>query len=244
MHEDILEDLGLTRNESLVYLSLLKLGKSKSGKIVKKAGISSGKIYETLNKLISKGLVKTVTENGVKQFIANNPEMLLSYLKDKQNSLKDKEKELEKLIPSFNSLKIREDNLEMVSLVRGLKGVSAVVYQTLEKSESPFYIMGVRSSKEERYNNFWMNWHRERVKLGKNAKLLFSDKKTEYWNFFKKLKYTQVKELTHISQSAIMIIGNQTFIFSYEKEITCIQITSEAITNSLLNFFNDLWKIA
>ena len=54
VYEGLLKACGLTQNESLVYLSLLKIGKATSSKVVKEANISGGKIYETLEKLIQK----------------------------------------------------------------------------------------------------------------------------------------------------------------------------------------------
>jgi sugar-specific transcriptional regulator TrmB len=244
MHEKLLEDIGLTKNESLIYLALLKISKSKSGEIIKEAKISGGKIYETLNKLIEKGLVKVIIENGVKHFIANNPKTLLNYLKEKEENLKAKEVELEKLIPSFENLISINTNNELVSLVKGFRGTSVIIYESLEKTKDSISIMGIRSNKEEKFNRFWINWHKKRIELKKEAKIIFSDKGSSYWKFFKKLKYTKLKTLSHLSPSAIMIIDDNTFIFSYEKELTCIHITSKPITNSILNFFEDLWKIS
>ena len=56
METNILESIGLTHNESIVYLSLLKRGTSKSGDILNASGINSGKIYEILESLKRKGL--------------------------------------------------------------------------------------------------------------------------------------------------------------------------------------------
>jgi sugar-specific transcriptional regulator TrmB len=243
MYEELLKTCGLTQNESVVYLTLLKIGKSKSGRIVHKAKISGGKIYETLNKLVDKGLVKSVNENGVMHFLANEPDTLISYLKDKEKILHEKEKELSKILPELKSLKKQEEDLKTVFFIKGFKGISSVVYKSLEKSKS-IKIMGVVSSKDEKYNNFWRNWHRERIKSKKKAKILFSDKNTDYWKFFKKLSYTNVRAIEHFTPSAIMIIDDETFIFSYEKEFICIHIFSNQITTSFSEFFNDLWKIA
>ena len=65
MHEKLLMDSGLTKNEARVYLTLLKIGKSQSGRIVKEAEISGGKVYETLNKLIDKGNTVVVIEHNI-----------------------------------------------------------------------------------------------------------------------------------------------------------------------------------
>ena len=132
---------------------------------------------------------------------------------------------------------------EGVELVKGFRGISPLVYSALENAKS-ISIMGVRSSKDEKYNNFWRHWHEERVKKKKNVRMLFSDRNTDYWNFFKKLKHTEVKEILHLSPSAIMIIDEQSFLLSYDKEFTCIHIVSPPISKSLSNFFEDLWGIA
>ena len=242
MYEELLSECGLTKNESLTYLALLKLGKSKSGDIVREAKISGGKIYETLYKLVDKGLVKFVSENRIKYFIANSPNTLISYVREKERRLQKKEKELEKILPQLSGLKRKDINSESVFLIKGLRGISNIVYEVL-KNAKEIRIMGIRSSKDDKYNDFWMSWHKKREELKKEAKILFSDKKTPYWHFFKKLNYTQVKEILHFSPSAIMIIDNNCFIFSYDKELTCIHIVSEPIAKSFSNFFEDLWRI-
>lgn len=242
-YEELLRACGLTQNESLVYLSLLKVGKATSSKIVKEANISGGKIYETLEKLIRKGLVKSIIENGIKNFIANEPEMLIEYIKDKEKELHKKEEELEKIVPQLKNLKEHDRKLENVSLIKGLRGIKPLVYESLEKGKV-IKIMGVTSKKEIKYNNFWRLWHTERVRLKKRAEIIFSDRNTDYWKFYKKLSYTKVKEILSFTPSAILLIDENIFIFSYEEELTCIHIKSLPISDSFSQFFNGLWKVA
>jgi len=243
MYEKLLKECGLTQNESLIYLALLKIGKAKSGEIVRASGISGGKIYETLYKLIDKGLVKSVSENKVKNFIANEPSTLISYIKEKEKLLHEKEHELEKIIPELKSMRLTDKKLETVSLIKGFRGIREIIYSSLEKSKS-IKIMGVTSKKDEKYNNFWMNWHRERIKLKKKAKILFSERNNEYWDFFRKSPYTELKEMLHFTPSAIMMIDDNSFIYSYDEEFTCIHILSKPISDSFSSFFDDLWAIS
>ncbi|MBS3174892.1 TrmB family transcriptional regulator, partial [Candidatus Woesearchaeota archaeon] len=81
MIEEILHQIGLTEGEIKVYLSLLELGSTSTGKIIKKSHISGSKVYEVLDRLSSKGLVTSVVKNGVKYFEATTPEKILSYLR-------------------------------------------------------------------------------------------------------------------------------------------------------------------
>jgi predicted DNA-binding transcriptional regulator len=252
MYEKLLEGSGLTKNEAIAYTALLRIGNSKAGEIIREAKISSGKIYETLDKLSSKGLVKTVIENGVKHFIANDPKALLSYLDEKEKNLFEKKKELEKIIPDLEQLKKLEAKLDTVSIIKGFRGVSPLIYDALEKKSSDddyeenseVMVMGVRSSKNVKFNNFWKKWHRKRIELKKNALLLFCDKETEYWRFFKKLPYTKVRETLLFSPSAVMIIDDAVFIFSYDEELICIHIVSKSIADSFKGFFNSMWKFS
>jgi len=242
MYENLLQKIGLTENESKVYLALLRIGKSKSGRIVKEASVSGGKIYETLYRLIDKGLVKIVTENGVKHFIANDPHTLSLYVNEKQEELKEQTKELEGMIPKLSGLKIKEE-LESVSLIKGLRGVRELMHGLL-KAKKRIEIMGVTSGKDPRYNNFWRGWHTERVKLRKRARILFSDKNTDYWSHFRRQKYTEVREIIHFTPSAMIVVDDNALIFHYGEEIKCIHIQSGAIADSFSAFFEDLWAFA
>lgn len=243
IYEDLLKACGLTQNESLVYLSLLKIGKATSSKIIKEAKVSGGKIYETLEKLIQKGLVKSIIENNVKNFMANEPQMLIKYIKDKEKELHKKEEELKKILPQLKGLKEHQYKLETVSLIKGLSGIKPLVYESLEKGKT-IKVMGVSSKKESKYNDFWRAWHIERTRLKKQTEIIFSDRNTEYWKFYKKLKYTKIKEILAFTPSAILLIDENIFIFSYEGELTCIHIKSKNISDSFYQFFNGLWKVA
>ena len=83
----------------------------------------------------------------------------------------------------------------------------------------------------------------EFIILGKKYPLLylrnFSDE-----GLFKKLKYTEVREILHLTPSAILIIDEEIFIFSYEEDLTCIHINFKSITKSFSEFFDDLWKVS
>ena len=244
MYETILTAAGLTRNEAKVYLTLLKIGKCSSGKIVKAAQVAGGKIYETLYKLIDKGLVEVVIENGIKQFCASNAESILLYLKERENRIHQETEKLTQIIPEFQKLQAFHETPENVYLVKGFRGIRPLVYKAIQESVQDAKIMGIRSSKDTKFNIFWQHWHRERVRLKKKARMLFTDRNTGYWNFFKNLKVTEIKSIpTTISPSAIMIIDNQTFIFSYDLEFTCIHIRSRAIAKSFASFFDGLWEI-
>jgi len=60
--------LGLTNGEARIYLSLLKLGSSKVGSIVKDSRVSYSKVCDVLERLITKGLVSYVTFDIISKY--------------------------------------------------------------------------------------------------------------------------------------------------------------------------------
>ena len=80
--------LGLTINESKVYLALLELGSTNAGKIIKKTKLHRNIVYDNLDKLIEKGLVSFVIIKNTKYFETTSPSELKGYVsKQKQDIL-------------------------------------------------------------------------------------------------------------------------------------------------------------
>lgn len=242
MNEKLLEEIGMTKGEIKVYLTLLKTGETTTGKIIENSGLSSGKIYEILEKLIRKGLASFIIKEKTKYFQASSPERILDYLKEKEKIIHEKEKELEKEIPSILAMQ-KAQTREETRLFKGFKGIQTAIFETLSNlnPEDEILAMGIRSGKEEQYNLLWQRWHHERIKKKIICKMLFSEK-GEYYSYFKKMPKTQVKIIQGITPSAIDIMGNSVLIFTYGKEPSCLLIKNSEIAESFTNLFNSLWK--
>ena len=72
-----LEALGFYKNEAKVYLALLELGFCTTGPLIKKTGLHRNIVYESLDKLISHGLVSSTMQRGKKHFRTLSPARIL-----------------------------------------------------------------------------------------------------------------------------------------------------------------------
>ena len=72
-----LKELGLTSNQTYIYLHLAKKGKARAGEIIKATGYHRNIIYSTLEELIEKRLVSSAKENGVMHYRLSDPERLV-----------------------------------------------------------------------------------------------------------------------------------------------------------------------
>ena len=56
MDTQILQEIGLTKNETKVYLALIELGSTPAGRLIKKVGMHRGIVYDLIDLLTDKGL--------------------------------------------------------------------------------------------------------------------------------------------------------------------------------------------
>lgn len=246
METETLEKIGLTKNESIVYSTLVKLGTVKTAEILKQSGLNSGRIYDTLESLKHKGLISESNINGVKHFTASPPGQLRDYFQQRLNELKQEEPIIEEAIPQLDLLRNTSLGESRAVVYTGLRGLKTAVDEAFEKVEKGEEIlaMGVTSLKDEKINRFWINWSPKRLNKKIEAKHLFSEP-SDLYREFKKMKYTKAKILTGITPVTIDIFGTKTvLIMNYKDPISCILIQDENSVQSFRQFFYQLWKIA
>ncbi len=243
MNQKLLEDIGLTKGEITVYLTLLKLGETTTGKIIKQAQISSGKIYEILDKLIQKGLVSFILKDKTKYFSACSPQRIVDYVDEKERKLHEEKEQLQKELPYLLSLQKEGIKSSETRLFKGFKGFKTAIYEALDQLTSKDEVigMGILSTKGKQYNRMWQHWHKERIKRKIRCRVLFSDRKTNYYQLFTKMKFTQVKVLQGITPAAIDVMGDRALILTHGKEPSVLVIDNKEIAQSFTTFFESLW---
>lgn len=104
MITDLLQNLGIKHEETKLYLSLLETGAQTAGDLSKKHGWPRPNVYNHLQKLIQKGLVRESTKANVKLFIPEAPEKLILIYQQKVDEFKESQKKIETLLPTLKSL--------------------------------------------------------------------------------------------------------------------------------------------
>lgn len=246
MNEKLLEEIGLTKGEIKVYITLLKIGETTTGKIIEEAQISSGKIYEILEKLIKKGLVSFVIKEKTKYFSPASPNRILDYLHEKKEELNKKEQEFAKELPPLLAMKGAIHKEYETNLFKGLRGIQTAIFEALGDltQEDEILAMGIVSSKSEKYNLLWQRWHTARISKKIVCKAIFSDKNTDYYKSFKSMRLAKVRVLDGITPSAVDVMGKRVLIFTYGEEPSCLVIKNPEIADSFKSFFENLWKLA
>jgi HTH-type transcriptional regulator, sugar sensing transcriptional regulator len=149
------EELGLTKNESKAYDTLIKFGKSGAGEISRESGVSYSKIYNVLDSLISKGLVKIIPEKS-KKFVPSSPEDLIRLIEEKQKRLekaKEKANELQKFyeVKDKNPVIMGIGKAGFYKIVKEMKETDNYSYSIKYTSEyNPNFVESYKKSKKKR----------------------------------------------------------------------------------------------
>ena len=246
--KQILKEIGLTDSEINVYLALLDLGDSTRGNIVNKSGIAGSKVYEILERLQAKGLVSIYLQKKIKHFKPTNPKNILSYLEEKKIAIQQMETEAAGILPmllaKFDSSKEEQE----VELLTGLKGMELVFKEQVErmnKGETAYVIGGTRAQEKPEVIAYFEKLHRMRKAKGLITKLLYNEsERGKLDRRYKELgfKDTTIRFLPHVSPVAINIYQDRTFVIIFGKQISTINIKSQDVANSFMEYFNILWK--
>ncbi len=226
------QEFGLTKNEGKVYSVLIEFGKLGSSRISRESGVSYSKIYNVLDSLIGKGLVKIIPEK-TKKFVPTNPEFLIKLIEDKQEVL---EKAKEKARQMKQYYEIKDKNPVLVGI--GKKGFYKIVK---ELGEVENFEYSLKYSSEYRLD--WVRNTILRLKKGKEIKSLTRyDKETEK-DVKKYLKIN--KNIRKIQNNGIaMDIRDGCVMIALIKSNMTLLIKDKAFVEIMKKMFLETYKTA
>lgn len=118
-HKEILELIGLSNSESTVYMALLKLGRTRAGKIIKITGLQSSVVHNALNTLLEKGFISYIHVGSVKEYAALDPSVIESYINHKKATLHS-------ILPELKSMQ-QVQNFTTAEIYEGYEGILAAM---------------------------------------------------------------------------------------------------------------------
>jgi len=239
--------IGLTEGEIKVYLALLKLGESSIGDIGRESKVSKSKMYDILDKLIAKGLVGYIIKNNIKNFSANDPKMLLTYLNKKDEELHETKEALNHLIPELSMQKIaKKRTAEIYEGFEGLKAIREELMLTFKKGEE-LLVIGAPKIANDKWESWFLDFHKRRIARGISMKIIYNSNAKEYGEVRKQMKITQVKYLPSDLVSPNWIdVFNDAIMFGIlsENQTLAIVIRDKSLAKSFKSYFELMWKLS
>jgi HTH-type transcriptional regulator, sugar sensing transcriptional regulator len=236
--EKILTDLGLSQNEAKIYIELLNLKQATVVEIAKKAKIYRTNVYDSLEKLIEKGLVAYIVKEGTKLYEAANPENLLNLLKEKEIALRQ-------ILPTFMLNYSLAKKTTNTYVYEGAQAIRNTLNKFLEYKQ-PIYVYGIPKQAIETIGPFITDYHKKRIKEKVMMYHIYNEDAQERINYLNTVPYTEAKYLKSEFNSSIStnICGDSVALFFFSKTPLVILIENHEIASSYKKYFDLLWSVA
>jgi sugar-specific transcriptional regulator TrmB len=156
--------LGLNNYEIRAYESLVRLGKSTATKISKMSGVPHGKVYTVLDSLAKKGLIDEIPKEP-REFIPNNPELLIDFVDKRNRELTELRNEIEQLKRLYKE--DREIDESKILVRQGKKAFYNIISNLLGANK---YDYSIRWNYE--YHKDWAKTERKSIQKGIDLKVL------------------------------------------------------------------------
>ncbi|MBD3252894.1 hypothetical protein GF386_04135 [Candidatus Pacearchaeota archaeon] len=234
MEKEILTEAGLTQNEAEIYYILLKLKEAPASEIAVKTRISRPHIYDSLNKLIEKGIANYVVKNGKRYFKPSNPEKLL-------DNLRDKEKNLEKILPDLKNLFKPIYEKPFVEIYEGPEGIKTILNDMIRTGKE---MISFNTLGEEFYKYVPEYIISRYLKEREKRKIKSRQFYVEGARILKHPMATYKKISQDYNPVTLFVYGNNIVMFILSDTPLAIKIKDEQTAKLYKDRFELLWKQA
>lgn len=244
MNIQSLQKIGFTENEIKVYTTLLELGETTTGPIIKESQITGSKVYGILERLKKKGLVSQIIKEKTMYFQASSPERILDYVEIQEKQFEENKEEIKKTI---NSLKLKQNlskTTQSAQVFEGWEGLKTVfkLIQNETANGKTYYAFALGSELEdEKTINFLRNHHQKRIEQKGKVKLLVKKEYKKNLQKWEKYKDLEIKFYNEELPTGVFIFSDYVANITF-KHKTAFLIKSEHIAESYKKFFENIWK--
>jgi sugar-specific transcriptional regulator TrmB len=244
MDDTILQEVGLTKNEVIIYKLLLQIGSTTVGPLAKKSEIHRSKVYDALHRLVLKGFVSYKVQANRKYFQAQDPESLVS-------SMKERMERVESILPELKILQSTLSERQEAQVFEGYKGLKSVFDNQINqlKEGDEILVFGARSGYEsapDTWKAYFANLNKRRIKKKIKYKIIFNDeiKNNLLVKEFQNSVLSEVRFIKQKTLAGVNIHGGNVGIIVWKEKPFAFLITSKEVSDSFREYFKVLWKTA
>lgn len=240
----ILREYGLDENEITLFLILVGSKELTGYELAKEAKMNRSTCYDALERLIKKGFASRLDKYGKNFYSANDLNIVLANLKNKENIITTLKEE-------FKFIEDRQDtNIKFLEDTHSQKEFNLKILDLFKKNKITFlYIISNGPSPKETNNIFTDNVIKEAVniknKIKGNFKFLTSSKLKDWDSLKLYEKLGENRFLDNLPTVATTIIFDNYLAFLYSTDTPkVIEIKNKNVGEEMKAYFELMWKSA
>lgn len=248
MDIEVLINLGLSKEEADIYLSLLNKGEQGASDLSKSTKVKRTYIYSVSASLIKKGLISQVKKGKTTVFNPMSPDKLLTLAHDKKQKAEQAEQTLEAILPNLKTKYEVVDNKPVVTYYEGVEGIKKVYMDTIKEGKEILALVETSEVEKDIYDWVTKIYVAERLKKNIGVKAIVSSgSKTKVYINLDKAELRQTMVIDNYKfpfKNEINIYGNKIAIINHKKgeKLLGIIIENGSIAQTFKSWFNISWK--
>ena len=242
MYKEILEEIGLSPNEARIYEALLTLGVASAPAIAMQTGIHKRNIYDTLPRLLKKGLIYRLADTKESHYALIEPSKL-------QDLIWEKDSRLKSILPAIQAQYKKHPTKEAVYIYKGVEGFKNYLRDILKVGKDVYFIGAKGGWFDKNLQTFITRF----LKTAKNRKI-------KYYHIFdaevKKLAPEIIPQVgqpykflptKYSTTGAVDIFGDRIVTFSgltlkkITDDVTLIVIVNKELADCYRTWFKFIW---
>jgi len=236
MKEELLS-YGLSEKEAELYLAALKLGDTTANRLAEVTKLTRSTVYDIAEALQKKGLMGSYKKEKKTFFSANNPNSLITQLKEKEQIVKQ-------ILPDLKELIEHKPDKPLVTIYRGTIGLRTAADEMLESKEILVYGGGKNADKV--FGTYTENFAQKRVDKKIILKTIVGSSIPKHMITTKIKKFTPIRtlEVFENHDTTYFVYGDTVLIWNYKQDLMAIKVESKIFAKSQKQIFDFLWKVA
>jgi len=234
---NVLENLGLDKKKSKVYLACLELGGASIQELSEKSGVKRTSIYNFLGEMKEKGFFTEIKKQGKTLIIPEDPSVLVE--KAKENL-----KNIEKVLPELKGIFNLPGHKPKVRFYEGEKGVEDAYKDQLITGQTIYAFSDYDKMLKTMDEKYMWNFAKERTK--RKIKFYSISKAGEMAKTVKEKDKEQLRETKIVNEvqfdTEINIYGNKVAMMSFRRPAMAVIIEDIAIAQTLKSIWKSWWK--
>ena len=245
MYTDILQQLGLPKNEAKIYEALISLGPSNASNISSSAKVNRRNVYDCLKNLLKRELVIKIAGAGEQLYKAVDPSKL-------QDILNNQKREVSEILPELKDLYKKKIPVEQAFISRGQEGIKNFWDYVMSQKETAYFVGGKGGwhdpKIEESRKKYFETCRKQEIKITgifdhemlEQGKEVYSEYDPKLIRFFPK---------GYSTNSTFDVCGDRVMFFSMPKQQSVensvlFNIVSRDLADSYRKWYEYLWQKA
>src|SRR3989338_3604873 len=240
MDETILQDLGLSKAEINVYVSLSELGHSTSGPIIQKTGLQSSVVHRVLKTLLEKGIITFVKVGKDNNYQATNPKNLVDFIENKKKKFLD-------ILPELEAKQKKGKSNYAAEMFLGKRAMFSILLNIIKDAkpnEDYLSFSLIEPHDDEEIVEFYRTYNLRRREKKLKVKVLANEKVKPIYekNYTRELlKKASVRYTNfHFPQGIIIFRDNVTFVHWGENPFA-VRIVNKEMARQFKEFFLEFY---